>query len=161
MEEARYATELDAPILAELNQEMIEASGHKTDLDRQALEQRMRSWLALRDYECVLFFRSIVPIGYALFRGGSEIHLRQFLIRQPYRRGGVGRSAFRFLTGEVWGSAHAVQLDVHSDNYVALSFWRSLGFQGQPEAMRLTIASNNSLNTDRLFHWRSKAARLS
>ncbi|CCU71927.1 hypothetical protein TOL_1502 [Thalassolituus oleivorans MIL-1] len=38
MEEARYATELDAPILAELNQEMIEASGHKTDLDRQALE---------------------------------------------------------------------------------------------------------------------------
>lgn len=158
MEEAYYATELDAPFLAELNQEMINASGHGTGLDRYALEERMRLWLSNREYECVLFSRSMELLGYALFKGTEEIHLRHFLIREPYRGQGVGRGAFRFLVEEVWSHARQVQLDVYPSNFVALSFWRGLGFKGEAEAMQLTIGSNNSLDTDRPFRWRFQPA---
>ena len=144
MLEARYAAELDVLLLAELNQEMIAASGHSSILNREELIVRMKNWITSGEYEAILFFCSNELVGYCLFRGRSTICLRQFLIRKRYRGRGVGQSAFEFLKENVWSKDSTVKLDVYPTNSSGYAFWRRLGFNGEPESMVLNIGLDSS-----------------
>ncbi|OUS24781.1 hypothetical protein A9Q99_23595 [Gammaproteobacteria bacterium 45_16_T64] len=137
MKKAVYATVKDVVLLAEMNSEMIAASGHDPGLNQEELEQRMRIWLETKAYQSIIFYDASRPIGYVLFGGQVEIQLRQFLIRSDVTGRGHGRNVFLFLLKDIWREATSIHLDVHPSNSRAISFWRSLGFDEKVERTQL------------------------
>lgn len=131
------ATPQDALRLAELNEKMIEASGHCTGLDRVGLFHRMQNWLTAKEYHAHFIINEGTFIGYSLSKSDTTpAILRQFYIEPEYRRKGFGTLAVQLLLKEYLGRAHIIQLDVHPTNETAMAFWRSNGFHGTPEKMQ-------------------------
>jgi len=93
----RYATPLDAPLLAPLNVQLIRDEGHCNSMTIEQLEQRMLVWLR-GEYQAVIFELASLDIGYALFRREPEhVYLRQLFVDAVHRRQGVARAAMRWL----------------------------------------------------------------
>lgn len=126
--EIRIATIEDAPQLAEMNYALIEDEGHR---DRRSLDQlveRMRNWLA-GEYVATLFVVHGRGVGYALYRREDEwTYLRQFFVKDEFRRQGIGRQAIQELLSKQWRDTSRIRLDVLTTNPAAHAFWRSVGF---------------------------------
>jgi ribosomal protein S18 acetylase RimI-like enzyme len=126
--EYRRATVADASALAAMNWQLIRDEGHRNRMSQSELEVRMTEWLT-GEYEAILFEEHEQTVGYALFRREPEyVYLRQFFVRPECRRRGLGRAAMAWLYQHAWGGAR-VRVEVLVGNAVAISFWRSVGFQ--------------------------------
>ena len=126
--EYRVATAADLPILARMNQQLIEDERHRNPMNLAELETRMRSMLA-GDYTATLFEWDSRLVAYALWREEPDwVYLRQFFVARDYRRCGIGSRAFRRLTGEIWPPGNRIRVNVLIGNQPALEFWRAVGF---------------------------------
>ena len=124
----RVATSDDIPVLARLNQELIEDEGHRNRMALPELGARMRSLLD-GDYTATLFYRDRELVAYGLWRSEPEwVYLRQFFVARGFRCRGIGSQAIRVLTSEVWPSDKRIRVDALIGNRPALDFWRSVGF---------------------------------
>ncbi len=121
------AKQTESSLLAKLNHQLIRDEGHRNTMLVEQLTERMNAWLS-ENYEAYIFRLESEPIGYALFRSGIDyVYLRQFFVHSEFRRRGFGRSAFLWLSENVWGDA-LVRIDVLCANDIGIEFWRSLGF---------------------------------
>jgi GNAT superfamily N-acetyltransferase len=124
----RMASAADAPLLGEMNYQLIRAEGHRNPMSLVELQSRMASWL-VDGYQAVLFEDDGGPAGYVLFRREADhIYLRQLFVRHQRRRQGVGRSAVGWLIENLWHDEPRIRVDVLVGNQAAIEFWRSVGF---------------------------------
>jgi GNAT superfamily N-acetyltransferase len=127
----RVAMRADALMLARMNHDLIQDEGHRNKMTVDELERRMADWIASGEYQGVLFEQEGLARGYALFRRESEfVYLRQFFIQRDFRRKGLGRAAYKWLSINVWAGSPRIRLDVLIDNEPARAFWQSVGFKG-------------------------------
>ena len=125
----RVATVDDAPLLADLNRQLIQDEAHRNPMTLDELEARMRGWLASGEYAAILFAEESAAVAYALYRDdGDSIYLRQFFVSRDHRRRGIGRAAMALLLQDVLPRGKRVRLDVLVGNQRAHQFWRSVGF---------------------------------
>jgi ribosomal protein S18 acetylase RimI-like enzyme len=128
--EFRYATEDDAPFLAEINRQLIEDEWDGGGMSLERLERRMRRWLAEDDYQAVLFQEKGETAAYALVSLDEDsAYIRHFFVLHGHRRGGIGRRALQTLLSEVIPPTARVTLDVLASNAAGHRFWRSAGFR--------------------------------
>jgi GNAT superfamily N-acetyltransferase len=126
--EHRVATSADVPILARMNQQLIEDEGHRNPMNLTELEMRMRSMLD-SDYTAALFEWETQLVAYGLWRDEPEwLYLRQFFVARDFRRRGIGTRAIQMLTDEVWPADKRIRVDALIENRAALEFWRAVGF---------------------------------
>jgi GNAT superfamily N-acetyltransferase len=119
----------DSPLLAQLNQQLIQDEGHRNRMTLTELERRMRGWLT-NEYRAVLYEDGGEVVAYALFREQEqEIYLRQLLVVPDRRRQGIGRRAVEILRSQVWPKTKRLTADVLVTNHSALAFWRAVGYQ--------------------------------
>ena len=134
--EYRTAVEADLPLLAELNQQLIQDEAHENPMTVVELESRMRAWLA-RPYTAILFLDEGVVVGYALYRtDNAGVFLRQFFICRDQRRKGLGRAAMEMLCGRVWPPGAVVTLEALFANRAAVDFWHAVGFEDYALTLR-------------------------
>jgi GNAT superfamily N-acetyltransferase len=125
----RDASAADAPLLAELNRQLIRDEGHRNSMPLAELEIRTRQWLASGEYSSVLFERDGMTAGYALFRREADhVYLRQPYVLPEFRRAGIGRAAIDWLCRHRWQDAPRLRIDVLVGNVAAREFWKSVGF---------------------------------
>lgn len=130
----RRAEPTDAPLLAQLNRQLIQDEGHRNPMSLEQLEERMRRWLHA-DYAAHLFFLADSasdedPFGYVLTRDAAEyLYIRHFYISPAFRRRGLGRLAFDWMLDNVWHDTARLRLDVLVGNESGIAFWRALGFR--------------------------------
>ncbi|MGD1277394.1 MAG: GNAT family N-acetyltransferase [Tepidisphaeraceae bacterium] len=124
----RIAALQDAPLIAQMNKQLIDDEGHRNPMSIAELEHRMSDWLS-GAYTAILFVRGGEPCGYALFRREPDhIYLRQFFVCRQHRRCGVGRAAITWLRRNAWADVPRIRIDVLVGNQAAIAFWRSVGF---------------------------------
>ncbi|HWF20129.1 MAG TPA: GNAT family N-acetyltransferase [Verrucomicrobiae bacterium] len=124
----RIATFEDCPLLAELNQQLIQDEGHRNSMTMPELERRMKEWLS-GDYTAVLFENGREAVAYALFRELSdEIYLRHLFVIPSRRRMGVGREAMEILRSHIWPKDKRLTVSVLTSNKPAIAFWRTIGY---------------------------------
>src|SRR3954451_15167808 len=88
----RNATEADAPLLARINRELIEEEWGGGGMSLEALEDRIRRWLADDEYHAVLFHEQEEPVAYALVSMDEDsAYIRHFFVFHEHRVRGVGR----------------------------------------------------------------------
>lgn len=123
----RYARAADAPLLAELNLQLIEDEGSRTRLSVPELTDRMRAWLE-SGYRAAIFHDADQIAGYAMWRlDGDDLYLRHFFVQRPMRRRGIGRECFELIFTHILAGRRIV-LEVLTTNPGGLGFWKSLGF---------------------------------
>jgi GNAT superfamily N-acetyltransferase len=126
--EYRRATEADAPLLAEMNRQLIEDEGHSNPMSVAQLAQRMGSWLK-GEYRGILFEEAGEAAAYVIYRRDPDlIHLRHFFVARAYRRRGIGREAMRILLEEIWPRDCRIIVEVLAHNAAGHAFWRAMGF---------------------------------
>jgi GNAT superfamily N-acetyltransferase len=127
----RFASAAEAPLLARLNAQLIATGADFGPAGLPQLERRMRAWLDSGEDHAVLFEdgRGRV-LAYALYHeDAAEIYLRQFLVLDAARHGGVGRRAYALLRQRVWSRAKRLTLEVLCDNADGLRFWHEQGYR--------------------------------
>lgn len=128
--EFRYATQDDAPFLAEVNRQLIEDEWDGGGMSLERLESRMRRWLAEDDYKAVLFQEKGQTAAYALVSVDEDsAYIRHFFVLHEHRRGGIGRRALQTLLRDVLPPDVRVTLDVLASNRAGHRFWTSAGFR--------------------------------
>lgn len=133
--------ESDIRELVEMNSCLIVDEGHTYRLSHDQLLQRIRQWLA--DGYAYRIFRTTrgEAVGYALWREQPDhLFLRQFYIKEMFRRRGYGTYAFHAMRNGPWREWSSVRLDVLDRNDRAQRFWGSLGFG--PYARTLELRSD-------------------
>jgi predicted acetyltransferase len=124
----RPATLDDCPLLATMNQQLIQDEGHRNRMTVPELEQRMREWLG-SEYRAIIYEESGEVVAYALFREQpQEIYLRQLFVVRHRRRQGLGRHAVEILRSEIWPKTKRLTVDVLLANKAAVAFWRAMGY---------------------------------
>ncbi len=136
--EIKTCTPNDIPLLAQMNELLIEDENAETNLSLPQLEARMAGFIAT-NYKAFLFYadpgHSENAVGYALCdMSKTPIYLRQFFICRNERRKGYGRQAFRALIEYI--GTREIDIDVYAWNETGVSFWESLGFARRYYAMR-------------------------
>lgn len=126
----RIATLDDCPLLAELNQQLLQDEEHRNRfMPLPQLEERMRGFL-LGEYRGVIFEEAGAVIAYALYREQpEEIYLRQLFVVRDRRRHGFGRRAVERLRSDLWPGNKRLTVDVLLHNAAAIAFWRAVGYQ--------------------------------
>ena len=125
----RDAVAADAPMLAEINRQLIEDEWGGGGMSLAGLEERIRRWLADGDYRAVLFQEGGATVAYALVSVDEDsAYVRHFYVLQPYRGGGVGRRAAELLFRDIIPPTVRTTLDVLASNRGGHAFWRSVGF---------------------------------
>jgi len=125
----RKATDKDSLILAAMNKASIRAEGHRNKMNLKQLEQRVKEFL-LGEYEARILFVDNSPVGYALFRLEPDwVYVRQFFIKDAYRRKGIGMRFFKKLQKEFTKMRPLTRIEVLIGNLRALSFWQAAGFE--------------------------------
>lgn len=123
------ATTGDLPLLAKLNQQLIEDEGHRNPMTLTELETRMRNWLESGVYEAWLFKRDGIVVAYALLRPEREyVYLRQFFVSREARRMGNGRLTIQQLRNQILPAHKHLRLEVLVTNHRARAFWTAVGF---------------------------------
>lgn len=116
----------DSKYLAELNKELINAEGSNNPMTIRELEERMKDFLQT-GYEAFFFMEKDAVIGYALVKMDCEpLYLRQFMIKQEYRRKHYGEQAFLILLSCL--QTNSVDIEVLSNNHQGIKFWEKMGF---------------------------------
>lgn len=135
----RKATLADAPLLAELNHQLIRDEGHRNPMTVSELEERMRGWLTTAAYEGVVFEAESGVVAYALYRrlGEEGIYLRHFFVVRERRRRGVGRAAIKILREQVWPRDKRLVVEVLWHNTPGIHFWKAVGFGAYSLALEI------------------------
>ena len=124
----RFATPEDAPILGELNHQLIQDEGHRNRMTVPELIDRMRGWLRT-DYRASIFEDDSGILAYALYlEEKTQLYLRQFFVQRHKRRTGIGRECISFLYSEVWPKDKRLTVVVLCQNQAGVAFWRAVGF---------------------------------
>lgn len=122
------ATPADAPVLGQLNLDLMADEAHPYPLPLAELVERMRRWIA-GEYQVLLFHRGSRVAGYAVWRVEDRgAYLRHFFICRDQRRSGLGRAAFALLRRERFPADLPVQIEAAIWNTDAIAFWRAIGF---------------------------------
>ena len=125
----RRAIADDAPVLAEINRQLIEDEWGGGGMSLDALEERMRGWISAGDYHAVIFERAGVMVAYALVSiDDDSAYIRHFYVMREQRGTGIGRQALAMLLDEVVPGDVRVTLDVLASNRGGYAFWRAAGF---------------------------------
>ena len=128
--EFRYGVESDAPLLADINRQLIEDEWGGGGMSLERLEERMRRWLTEDDYKAVLFLENGETVAYSLVSIDEDsAFIRHFFVLHEHRGRGVGRRAIKTLFGEIVPPEARVTLDVLASNVGGHQFWRSVGFR--------------------------------
>jgi GNAT superfamily N-acetyltransferase len=128
--EFRYGVESDAPLLADINRQLIEDEWGGGGMSLERLEERMRRWLAEDDYKAVLFLEDGAPVAYSLVSVDEDsAFIRHFFVLHEHRGRGVGSRAMETLLREIIPPTARVTLDVLASNHGGHQFWRSVGFR--------------------------------
>ncbi|MGZ8469519.1 MAG: GNAT family N-acetyltransferase [Gemmatirosa sp.] len=127
--EYRVAVEADAPLLADINRQLIEDEWGGGGMSQDRLEERMRRWIAEDEYRAILFQQDGATVAYALVSVDDDsAYVRHFFVLPEHRGGGVGRRAVETLFRDVIPPTHRTTLDVLASNASGHQFWRSVGF---------------------------------
>jgi GNAT superfamily N-acetyltransferase len=133
----RPGTDADAPLLAQLNQQLIQDEVHRNRMTIPELERRMRNWLAT-EYRAALFIEASTVVAYALYRPEKDaVYVRQFFVCREHRRRGIGRKAMQMLLGGELAAFDRVYLDVLTKNGGAHCFWEAVGFHDYALTMEI------------------------
>lgn len=128
--EFRYGVESDAPLLADINRQLIEDEWGGGGMSLERLEERMRRWIAEDDYKAILFQENGETVAYSLISVDEDsAFIRHFFVLHEHRGRGVGRQAIDTLFGEIIPREARVTLDVLASNVGGHQFWRSVGFR--------------------------------
>lgn len=140
--EYRFATEDDAPFLADINRQLIEDEWDGGGMSLERLEARMRRWLGEGDYQAVLFLENGDTVAYCMVSVDEDsAYIRHFFVLHEHRGRGVGRRAIEVLFRDVIPPTVRVTLDVLASNRGGLEFWRSVGFSDYAVRMERLPAS--------------------
>ena len=139
----RKASIDDIPDLAAMNRQLIIDEQSHSMMTEPELLDRMRGWID-EGRTALLIERGEEVIGYMLYyRHDDEfypylnsIYVRQFFIKNSYRRRGFGQEAFRAIVAEYFPPDTAITLDVVATNIAARQFWEKLGFNPYHVSMR-------------------------
>lgn len=124
----------DCRYLAQLNKELIVAEGSDNPMELNELEERMSNFLQTV-YEAYFFLVGEDVVGYALIKNNCEpLYIRQFLIREKYRRKHYGKWAFEMLLD--YFKVNSLDIEVLSKNAQGIKFWESVGFVERHKYMR-------------------------
>jgi len=124
----------DIPLLAQMNQQLIEDEKAETKLNLEQLKERMKD-LSSSEYKAIIFYQDEKIVGYALCNmAKTPVYLRQFFIRRDERRKGCGKRAFYELLNHL--DIQEIDADVYSWNKAGFAFWESLGFKERCRNMR-------------------------
>ncbi|HEX5872376.1 MAG TPA: GNAT family N-acetyltransferase [Longimicrobium sp.] len=127
--EIRYASQDDAPFLADINRQLIEDEWGGGGMSLERLEARMRRWIADDEYRAVLFQEADATVAYALVSLDEDsAFIRHFYVLKDHRGRGVGRRAIDTLFDRVIPAGFRTTLDVLASNGGGHQFWRSVGF---------------------------------
>jgi GNAT superfamily N-acetyltransferase len=125
----RYAIEADAPLLARINRDLIEDEWGGGGMSLEALEDRIRRWIADAEYHAILFLEQEKPVAYALVSIDEDsAYVRHFFVYHEHRVRGVGRRAIEILFRDIIPPTVRVTLDVLASNEAGHRFWQSVGF---------------------------------
>ncbi|NTF52779.1 hypothetical protein G6K93_32240 [Agrobacterium rhizogenes] len=114
----RVATSVDYSMLAQMNLELIQDEGHRSNLGLPELEKRFE-----RD---------------DTLSAGSRAYLRQFFIARKSRGAGLGRAAIELLLAERFKEPMVVRLEVLDSNPRGFGFGTAVGFQGYSRNLERT-----------------------
>jgi len=139
----REATTDDAPLLAQMNHQLIADEGSPNTMSLEELETRMREWLE-GDRKAVIIQRKDDIVGYIVYRRLNDeyfpyddsIYVRQYFIKASYRRRGIGQVAFNQIAEAYFPSDCAIMLDVLETNPEGKHFWSKIGFSAYNVTMR-------------------------
>ena len=133
--EYRLAGTADIELLAQLNEQLIQDTNHRSRLSARELEPILRRWFK-EGYSAALFEEDGQVVGYALYRSEEtyrpdeqSVYLRQFFVRRECRGRGLGREAFRLLAEQIWPPGCRITADVLCTNKSAYAFWKAVGFR--------------------------------
>jgi GNAT superfamily N-acetyltransferase len=127
--EYRVAIESDAPLLADINRQLIEDEWGGGGMSQERLEERMRRWIAEGEYRAIIFLQGGATAAYALVSVDEDsAYVRHFYVLPEHRGSGVGRRAIETLFRDVIPATHRTTLDVLASNVSGHRFWRSVGF---------------------------------
>ena len=130
----RVCTEDDVPVLAEMNQGLIEEEKAETALTLPQLQERMRGFIRAQ-YTAFLFSEGDDVLGYALCDTlRRPAYLRQFFIQRTARRKGYGKQAFELLLAHL--GIREIDVEVYAWNEAGLAFWRAMGFETRCYSLR-------------------------
>ena len=136
--EFRHAVDDDAPLLAEINQQLIQDEWGGGGMPLEHLERRMRRWIEEGDYKAVLFLEDGETVAYSLVSiDDDSAYIRHFFVLHQHRGHGVGRRALEMLLREIIPRDVRVTLDVLASNTVGHAFWQSVGFTDYAIRMEL------------------------
>lgn len=125
----RIAVDSDAPLLADINQQLIRDEWGGGGMELEHLEARMRRWIEEGDYKAVIFLEDGATVAYSLVSiDDDSAYIRHFFVLHEHRGRGIGRRAIATLLGEIIPADRRITLDVLASNRVGHVFWRSVGF---------------------------------
>ncbi len=133
----RAATAEDAPMLAQMNLQLILDEGSDNSMNLEQLIQRMNGFL-LGEYRAVIIEVNAEAAGYCLYlpqTGG--VYVRQYMLKPQHRALGLGKAAFLAIKSGYLDEYGRVTLDVLHCNPVGMAFWKSVGFVPYIHQMRL------------------------
>lgn len=141
----RRASASDVPLLARMNQQLIEDEASRNPMSLSEFESRMKNWLD-GDWQVVLIEQGTKTVGYILFQFRSDeyqpsedtVYVRQFFVGGEHRNHGLGRRAFDIVSRTHFRNVSSVVLDVLETNPRARRFWELLGFQPYCTTLKLT-----------------------
>jgi ribosomal-protein-alanine N-acetyltransferase len=144
----RKAMLQDAPLLARMNQHLLDDEGSRNPMPIAELEARMAGWLS-GDWRATVIEQDGVPVGYVLYQFRSDeyrpsetaVYVRQYFIDREHRSRGIGRRAFGIVSETHFSKASSVVLDVLETNPRARCFWEVIGFRPYCTTMKLTACS--------------------
>ncbi|NTH68486.1 GNAT family N-acetyltransferase [Rhizobium rhizogenes] len=147
----RTATPADYPMLAQMNLELIQDEGHRSNLGLPELEKRFEHFQSKEDWIVEVVELSDEPVGFVTYRfekddtlsAGKRAYLRQFFIARKSRRSGLGRAAIELLLDERFKEPMIVRLEVLDSNPKGFGFWTAVGFQGYSRNLERTSAASS------------------
>ena len=126
----------DVPLLAQMNDRLVEDQGSQNPFSLRDLEQRFSEWLETGAYQIDVVLEHDQIVGYTVYQQRSDyyysdqkvVYVRHFYIEREKRGRGLGRAAFQMLVQTRFPKGHAITLDVVATNLTGQSFWSKLGF---------------------------------
>ena len=141
--EYRHAVDADAPLLAEINHQLIQDEWGGGGMPLEHLERRMRRWIEEGDYKAILFLEDGETVAYSLVSiDDDSAYIRHFFVLHQHRGHGVGRRALELLLRDIVPRDVRITLDVLASNTVGHAFWRSVGFADY--AIRMELLPDDS-----------------
>jgi 8-oxo-dGTP pyrophosphatase MutT (NUDIX family) len=140
-----HAQDEDVPMLEKLNADLLQAQNVESGMTLDALEVRMREFLAA-EYQAVLFVFREKVVGYALFK----LEPKFAFVRHIYVDTSVAKkvrvdTAFQLLRKGEFEDYASVRLDVPEGNKESLKIWESIGFR--PRSVRLELETATKSGT--------------